>query len=98
MSWRPGKTQAILFPPHNGIVTNEDCGNENEATIIFFIFLVACFSNKTTNEPFIFGENILHNLKEDGGEIDDSPPKKKKLVACKVGIRAKVLRDNDFEW
>ncbi|GBP64603.1 hypothetical protein EVAR_32761_1 [Eumeta japonica] len=24
--------------------------------------------------------------------------KKKKLVACKVGIRAKVLRDNDFEW
>ncbi|GBP39149.1 hypothetical protein EVAR_27109_1 [Eumeta japonica] len=22
----------------------------------------------------------------------------KKLVACKVGIRAKVLRDNDFEW
>ncbi|GBP78912.1 hypothetical protein EVAR_55951_1 [Eumeta japonica] len=23
---------------------------------------------------------------------------KKNLVACKVGIRAKVLRDNDFEW
>ncbi|GBP79304.1 hypothetical protein EVAR_55362_1 [Eumeta japonica] len=26
------------------------------------------------------------------------PIQKKNLVACKVGIRAKVLRDNDFEW
>ncbi|GBP87638.1 RNA-directed DNA polymerase from mobile element jockey [Eumeta japonica] len=48
------------------------------------------FCRAATNAHWCVKNSVLHR--------DLDLPSIKKLVACKVGIRAKVLRDNDFEW
>ena len=66
----------ILFPPDDGVVTDEDSGDENEANILHLPSRMLRSQVELQNRPSTSGENRMDDLNEE--EIDVPAPKKKK--------------------
>ncbi|GBP57432.1 PiggyBac transposable element-derived protein 3 [Eumeta japonica] len=67
----------ILFPPNDGVVTDEDSGDENEANILHLSSRMLRSQVEIQNRPSISGDNCLDNLEEEE-EVEVPAPKKKK--------------------
>ncbi|KAH9643087.1 hypothetical protein HF086_008972 [Spodoptera exigua] len=66
----------IVFPPDDGMVTDEDSGDENEANILHLPSRMLRSQVELQNRPSTSGENRMDDLNEE--EIDVPAPKKKK--------------------
>ncbi|GBP48511.1 hypothetical protein EVAR_16180_1 [Eumeta japonica] len=69
----------ILFPPDDGVVTDEDSGDENEANILHLSSRMLRSQVEIQNRPSISGDNCLDNLEEEE-EVEVPAPKKKKIL------------------
>ncbi|GBP70319.1 hypothetical protein EVAR_52338_1 [Eumeta japonica] len=69
----------ILFPPDDGVVTDEDSGDENEANILHLSSRMLRSQVEIQNRPSISGDNCLDNLEEEE-EVEVPAPKKKKKI------------------
>ena len=65
----------ILFPPDDGEVTDEDSGDENDASILHLSSRMLRSQVERQNRPSVSGENYVHDEEE---EVEISVPKKKK--------------------
>lgn len=66
----------ILFPPDDGMVTDEDSGDENEANIPCLPSRMLRSQVEVQNRPSTSGE--VHGLEEEEEEVSEPEPKKKK--------------------
>lgn len=70
----------ILFPPVDGMLTDEDNGDENEANIFHHPSRMLRSQVELQNRHTISGENRINDLEEDEEEIVVPAAKKKKTI------------------
>ncbi|XP_057666794.1 piggyBac transposable element-derived protein 2-like [Diorhabda carinulata] len=85
----------ILFPPDDGVVTDEDSGDENEANILHLPSRMLRSQVELQNRPSTSGENRMNDLEEE--EIDVPAPKKKKEKSCGKGDHDEEVFTNSQE-
>lgn len=69
----------ILFPPDDGVVTDEDSGDENDANIFNFSSRMLRSQVECQNRPSVSGENCIRDEEEEEVKVRRKKRKKNLL-------------------
>lgn len=65
----------ILFPPDDGVVTDEGSEDENEANILYLPSRMLRSQVEIQSKPFVFRENFLYQEEEEKDEVEEEKMK-----------------------